>query len=193
MSHDIPEKHPARQDQLIEAFKRGDITAFEELYRRRFKDLCRYISTLVSPEDAADVVQDVYVTVWNVRARLDVETDDALFYYLLRSARNRALMLIRRDKMHDSHTEEIAVQLSSGGKFSVQPHASTDGDSEDLIESMRHALLELPARSKEILTLRWYHGLSFEEISRLMGISYGYSHVLHNRALTALRDRLKIK
>lgn len=191
MSQDLPDKHAPPNHQLVDAFKRGDITAFEQLYRTRFKDVCRYIATIVSPEDAADVVQDVYVTVWNMRERLEIETDEALFYYLLKSARNRSLMLIRHNRIHESHTHEIAGALSNGGKHTVQSHTTINTDTEDVIESMRQAVHNLPDRSREVLVLRWYHGLGFEEISEVMGISYGYSHVLHSRALKALRERLQ--
>jgi RNA polymerase sigma factor (sigma-70 family) len=163
---------------LITAFKAGDVRAFEEVYRSRFEDLCAYVSALVSDDDAGDVVHDVLFAIWEARERLTVHTEEELFYYLLRAVRNRAIKMVHRDRVRDVRTRQMPVR---------EPESAEDSS---LVEHVRTFIDGLPERSREVLILRWYHGLGLEHIASIMDISYGSARVLHTRAMAALRERL---
>jgi RNA polymerase sigma-70 factor (ECF subfamily) len=165
--------------ELIAALKAGDIAAFEAIYLKQFERLCGYVSTFVSDDEAADVVQEVFWALWNARESLRVQNENELSYYLLRAVRNRALNVLRQRRL-----QETTVSLA---EFSANEAALFDDEQFTQIEALIKAL---PERSREVLTLRWYHGLGFEQIASLMGISYGSAHVLHTRALAMVRKRL---
>lgn len=68
----------------------GNRTAFEELFREHYRPLCAFGNTyLKDPERAEDIVQDLFVKLWNERERLVVNT--SLKAYLFAAVRNRCL------------------------------------------------------------------------------------------------------
>ncbi len=172
---------------VLTALQNGDYGAFEELYRTRFEDLFNYASTFVSADDASDVVQEVFVAIWNNRETLTLRADKTLYHYLLRAVRNRALKVVRHAKVRDSYGEQTRQSAEQITQVTLP-----ESDEHDLPVKVQALIESLPARSREVLTLRWYHGLAFDEIASLMGISYGYAHVLHVRALAMVRQRLGI-
>ena len=166
------------------ALQRGDVAVFEQLYRAWFHDLCKYVSTFVPDDDAGDIVQDVFLSIWKNRSRVTARTDQDLFHYLLRSVRNRALDVVRHERVRDRYASaEDASQVSS-----EEAASSVD----EVFARIGPLIETLPARSREVLILRWYHGLGFEQIASIMGISYGSTHVLHARALAMVRKQLGV-
>lgn len=171
---------------LVAALKAGDRSALEEIYRNRFEDLCIYVSTLVVPEDAADIVQNVFWTIWKNRLYLPVDTDSSLFHYMLRSARNGALKTIRHDRVRTAYEPQLQIFVADNSDETVERFDKA------LLNRVHDLVETLPIRSREMLVLRWYHGYSIDRIASLMGISYGYARLLHSRALAMLRDRLQL-
>lgn len=174
---------------IVMGIRASDLQIFEELYRTHFEDLCRYVATVVRDEDAVDVVQDVFLSVWDMRQDIPVSTDQELLYYLLRASRNRALKIVRHDRVRDAHDRTIETDMTSG-ILGVGPSEETAF--QELVPKVTRLVNELPPRSREVLMLRWYHGLGFKEIAVLMGISYGSVHVLHTRAMAIMRERLGV-
>jgi RNA polymerase sigma-70 factor (ECF subfamily) len=180
---------PLRETRFIAGIHASELHIFEEFYRTHFEDVCRYVATVVNDEDAVDVAQDVFLSIWNIRQDLPVHTDRELFYYLLRASRNRALKIVRHDRVRDAHDHalEIETRTSAQGIDDTDEH-----DRLALVPQITQLIDQLPARSREVLLLRWYHGLGFKEIATLMGISYGSVHVLHSRAMAMMKDRLGV-
>lgn len=180
----------------IEALIRGDRDAFKRLYMEKFEGLCNYASVLVSDDEAGDIVQDIFLSLWNRRESLPIATDAEIDHYLIRSVRNRAISLRRRQEVRDRHSPQIAAELSDIDKWSEEfDTASGDGDSPSphSADRIRDLINSLPERSRELLILRWYQGMDFEAISSVMGISYSYAHVLHSRAMAMVRKKLGLK
>jgi len=65
-------------------------------------------------------------------------------------------------------------------------------DEDDLREVLRHALSELPARSAEIFTLRFFEGLTNPEIASALGISSITVAVTLHRTRRALQNKLRM-
>jgi len=176
---------------LIAALRGGDVRAFRQLYLERFEQLCTYAATLVGDDEAADVVQETLWALWNGRAQLVVRTGDELLYYLLRAVRNRAVDAIRRTHSRDARLLRFGHDVQSQGQDSADEPAGEPR--ERLMARVDEVIAALPARSREMLVLRWYHGLGLEAIASIMGISYGSARVLHSRALAAVKARLGVR
>lgn len=180
---------------LVTALRNGEYSAFEIVYRDEFSGLYRYAESLVSHEDAIDAVQDVFFAVWNNRTTLTVQSDQELRYYLFRAVRNRAYKINRYDEVRTRHNHEIAhsedIVAPGYGSHCQEDESSVSAN--DLSERVKQVIIDLPPRSREVLTLRWYHNLPFDQIAGIMGISYSYAHVLHSRALGMIRKHLGLK
>ncbi len=131
--------------------------------------------------DAEDVLQTVFLRMVRRNDRSDAAAD-AIEHpenYLRRAAVHAALDLVR------ARREGAAVDLerlpSAGGS---QP------DDGDLRELIRRALSELPTRSAEIFTLRFFEGLTNGEIAKALGISSITVAVTLHRARRILQKTL---
>jgi RNA polymerase sigma-70 factor (ECF subfamily) len=128
--------------------------------------------------DAEDVLQTVFLRM----ARRDAAADavERPENYLRRAAVHAALDLVR------ARREGAAVDLerlpSAGGS---QP------DDGDLRELIRRALSELPTRSAEIFTLRFFEGLTNPEIAKALGISSITVAVTLHRTRRELQKKLR--
>lgn len=178
--------NPNDETQLLSAFRAGDPAAFERVYLDHFDDLCHYVTALIGEESAGDVVHDVLCAIWDARANLPVKTEQELQYYLIRAARNRAITVHRKERAREEKLLHWRHELDG----TVNDSHVDDEDASDmyaLLPRVRDLINALPVRSREVLTLRWYHGYNFEQIAGIMGVSYGYVRVLHTRAMTMVR------
>lgn len=121
--------------------------------RARFGDL----------RDLDDVVQEAYLRILRARAAGRIEHPKA---YLFNTARNAALDRVRRERIipFEGLTDLPASIVLEDG---ADPRASSDAELEVLAAAVR----ALPARCREVLILRKYHGLSHEEIAARLGIT----------------------
>lgn len=150
------------------------------------KKMLRYASFLLkSEEDGRDVVQDVFLKLWQKRGKLDkIENIEA---YVMRMIHNKCLDFIRDKKMvsFDDETER---------KMKEEAY-----DSSLLTELTEAALLvkkliqQLPETQRTIIELRDINQLSFEEISKITSLNINAIRVNLSRARKRVRDEfLKI-
>lgn len=165
----------------------SDRKAFAQVFRTLYDALFRYACYLTHDRaTACDLVQDAFLEVWRMRARLDAEQSlEALFY---RIVRNRAYN-DRRDRRTraDRHVDIYRERTRDPGGAPL-PDAALD--SHALEERLRAWIDELPERQRESLLLSRYEGLSHEEIAAVMEVSPRTvnNHIV--RALKTLRGRL---
>lgn len=126
--------------------------------------------------DAEDVLQTVFLRM--VR-RDQADAIERPENYLRRAAVHAALDLVRAKR--------------SGANIDLErlPASGSQPDQGDLRELLRRAVSELPARSAEIFTLRFFEGLTNPEIASALGISSITVAVTLHRARTILQKRLR--
>ncbi len=146
--------------------------------------LLRYARRIVGEQAAYDVLQDVFMKLWETRDTLTVNVSlKALLYTMIR---NRALNLRRRTNRFDA---DMPV-----GDLQDQHLPAADGEEQLWARDLHHQLYrwigQLPERRAEAFVLSRYHGLKHSEIAAIMGISKRTvdTHIL--LALRHLRARL---
>jgi len=113
---------------------------------------------------ASDILQDVYLKLWQIRSNVDPERSlRALMYQMVR---NYALNHERQRKRHAS--EELEADHPSVG-FDTMTDERLDADS--LQEQLTHWIDQMPARRREAFILSRYEGLSHDEIASLMNLA----------------------
>lgn len=167
-----------------------EAVAFGRHFEAHFEELYRYVYRYVrSPEEARDLVHDVFLQLWQGRGQVDLARN--LRAYLYAMARHRALDRLKHRKVEERWRR--TVDASAGRR----ERGIAPGDPEqtllegELIAEVRAAVDALPRRQREVLRLRWDRQLSYEEISRTLGISPKTVGIHVGRALRAVRERLR--
>ena len=153
--------------------------SFTELVRRHYAGLVDFAyGYLKSGADAEDVVQDVLLRVWARRAQ--TLPASSVRAYLYRAVRNRALNALRNARQN--------VELPSTYQGASVP--SHDLQLRELARDFRAAMEELPPRQQEAYRLSRLYGLTYEEISEVMGTSVNTVRSQISAALKHFRTRL---
>lgn len=133
-------------------------------YSRRIYWTVRKI--VVSHHDADDVVQNVFLKVWNSVA--DFRGDSGLFTWLYRIAVNESLSLIR------SRRTGLFCSLDDGGAAFdriVGSEGLFDGDAAE--RALARAVGRLPAKQRAVFTLRYWDEMPYEQMSAVLDTSVG--------------------
>lgn len=165
--------------------QRSDREAFAALFQATHEALLRYAWYFTKDEDVAyDLLQDVYLKLWQVRETVDPQRSlKALMYQMVR---NHALNHERAKRLH-------ATDSLDDSPYEPDTEATTeqDLDAKQLDERLQHWIAEMPERRREAFALSRYEGLSHEEIARIMGLT---PKTVNNHivlALQHLRARLR--
>jgi len=173
---------------LWQAFKKGDSTAFEQLYKKYFKDLGRYGLRLNPDKDLVeDAIQDVFIDLWRRREFLsDVEN---VKLYLYRATRNQFNRTIQKDIFEGS--EDINNFLDYLGTLSFEQESIEIESNQIRTRSIQNAMNNLSNRQAEAIHLRFYQGLSLDEIASLMKIQKQVVKNLLSKSYIILKISLK--
>ena len=173
---------------LWQAFKKGDRTAFEQLYKKYFKDLGRYGLRLNPNKDLVeDAIQDVFIDLWKRKEYLsDVEN---VKLYLYRATRNQFNRTIQKDIFEGS--EDINNILDYLGTLSSEQESIENESNQIRTRSIQNAMNNLSNRQAEAIHLRFYQGLSLDEIALLMKIQKQVVKNLLSKSYIILKISLK--
>jgi len=163
---------------LMLEFQKGSTEAFTELFHRYAQRLYGFFRRrLDHPTRAEELTQDVFVAVLKGATRYEPR---ALFRTYLYSIAVRMLTAERRKS-----SREVAAPAQ--GADPVQPAQS------ETAAWVRDAVGRLEATEREILLLREYEELSYEEISQVLGIPVNTVRSRLFRARMALRELLEAR
>jgi RNA polymerase sigma-70 factor (ECF subfamily) len=155
-------------------------TALEAYY----VELCEYVLRLVGSADAAeDLVQDLFLHLWNTRGPRDAER--LTRPYLYTAARNAVLKYLRHRRVVEAWIERASRE--------EMPTADSPCDlylRRELEDAVARAIAELPTRCREIFLLRRRDQLSYQEIAAKAGVSLGTVKCHMWRAMVLLREKL---
>ncbi len=165
----------------------GDTGALEYLYREYVDVLYRYGMILCGdPDKVKNSIHDLYVTIWNGRERLAMP--DSVKAYLMISLRRKLFDKgSRMDSLTDGKETFDDITLSTEA-HDIHWIRSEDEDEEQA--RLEAAMQKLSDRQREILHMKYYQALEYDEIGRIMDLNYQSARNLVNRALIALRKEM---
>lgn len=147
---------------LIAAIGKDDYTSYNKLFVRYYSRLCYYVyRMLMDKEDAEDVVQELFLTLWNNRKKIEI--NENVSGYLYRMAKNMALNHIRSETNYRSVLENREEPLSY--------YEENQLESEEFRIALNDCINRLPDRCKEVLLLHRVKGLKQKEIADQLSIS----------------------
>jgi len=156
-------------EQLMCRLNSRDDKALEELYRRHVPMLRGIISRILNNEgDIDDIVQIVFLELWNRSEHYSAEKGQALGW-IITLARRRAIDKLRRKQAYFRASERMRLEPATN----VSHSAYKDVHARELSGIFRKFMSQLPAPQREALHLSYYCGLSQREISTKSGIPLG--------------------
>lgn len=169
----------------VDKIRAGNRAAFAALFRAYYRPLVSIVRARIDSKHAAEeLVQDIFVRVWERRETLDPERP--IDRYLLRAAKNSALDHLRHRKV----TERVQGRLAADP--APRPPSPEDRvRSRELSVAARRIIDRLPERTREAFVLSREAGLSHMEIADLMDVSLKTVEKQIGRALRALRAGLE--
>jgi RNA polymerase sigma-70 factor (ECF subfamily) len=178
---------------LVEAAKKGDIGAFEELVKRYDRNVFRIAQHITqNREDAEDVVQDAFLKAYGNLAQFQGQSK--FYTWLVRIAVNEALMKLRRRRPErtvsldqDVETDEDTIPREVAD---WSPNPEQQYNQAELRELLQKTIQGLPSGFRTVFVLRDVEGLSTEETAEALGLSIPAVKSRLLRARLQLRERL---
>jgi RNA polymerase sigma-70 factor (ECF subfamily) len=163
------------ETELVRRACRGELAARDELYRRHRQAVYFLAYQLLgNADDALDVTQDAMLRFFSTLHRFDV--DRPVRPWLYRIVRNRVLDLFRRRKVRQS--EPLEQVDDDGERHSLEiadPSVDLERDlaQSELRRRLWAALVQLTPMQREIVVLRDYQDLAYNEIAETLSIPVG--------------------
>jgi RNA polymerase sigma-70 factor, ECF subfamily len=174
----------ARERNLAMAAQRGDSGAFRELYeayRERIWTLVVY--SVGDSHQAQDVLQTVFFKAF--RGLQSFKFQSSLFTWIYRIALNECRNYHRRRGAPHLPLEAI---VGSSDEIDRKLAPLGQGSRKGILQN---AVMRLPQQMREVVVLKYMDGLSYEEMSRVLGCAPGTVASRLNRALAELEERLR--
>jgi RNA polymerase sigma-70 factor, ECF subfamily len=176
---DLARDEQSDEQSLVAAVRNGDKTAFEAIYRAYWPSMVRFARRIggLSIEDAQELVQEVFLSLWRSRERWSVR--DGLAQYLFGAVHNRARSPeLRRHRVVSAPVADSAPTVDNSG-----PHRPVVRELEATIAAI---IDEMPARCRDVYLLRHADGLDAHAIAAALGLSVITVNRHHARALHLL-------
>lgn len=163
------------------------VDAFDQLYRKHHAALYHTAAKFVKSEElAGEIVQEVFVKLWEHRRQLDTERSFTAYLYTM--ARNHIFNMLKRSSRESRIREEIRYHAEK---------ASNATESSILVSEysavINTAIEELPPQRKRIFIMCRQEGKSYEEVAGAFGISKSTVRDHMVKALRSLRQHLLLK
>ena len=177
---------PADDAPLLDRIARGDADALALLYDRYAPRVLGLTTRILGdPDEAEDVLQEVFLQVWRA-PRFD-PSRGAVLTWLLVLARSRAIDRLRslRRRGRDRQVDVAAADLPSGQDVERDAGSAQEGS------AVRRALADLPAEQRRALELAYFDGYTQTEIAELTGAPLGTVKTRLRQGMMKLRDTFR--
>ncbi|MEL7005538.1 MAG: RNA polymerase sigma-70 factor [Bacteroidota bacterium] len=167
-------------DALIgKQLRRGNKEALQWLFDEYYTKLVHYaLKITADPESSEEMVQDVFVSVWNNRKKLEV---NSFYAYLSRAVRNKCITYIQSAMKHQEPIENVM-------------YATKDNDGQqnleydELVDALKEAEQLLPEQTRLVFSLSRHSEMTYNEISQELDISVKTVEYHISKAFKLMRE-----
>jgi RNA polymerase sigma-70 factor (ECF subfamily) len=176
---------PSNQRDLVKFLTDGNEAAFEALYHLYSHRLLLYLIKLLKSEDVAcEVLQDVFIKVWNNRKNID--TTQSFRSYLFRIAENCVYDFFRK-AARDKKMQEALIRNACKDYNPVEEEVYMKERS----RLLREAIDALPPKRRQIFQSVKIEGRSYEEVSLMLHVSVSTINDHIVKATKSIRENLE--
>lgn len=171
--------------ELIALFKSGDLNAFTEIHNRYYALLYSHASKrLADLEEVKDILQELFVNLWNNRETIDIKT--GLSAYLYVAVRNRILNAYRSEKVKSNYITSLQAFLDNKS----EPIADELLRIKELTAIIDAGVAEFPPQMRRIFEMSRKENLSHQAIAKELNISALTVRKQVQNSLKILRTKL---
>ncbi len=191
MENAFPSAAGANDDaQLVAKVAQGDRSAFVALYDRFSTPLYSLaLKMLANEAEAQDLLQEVFLSVWNKAATFRAERGSA-FSWVVAQLRNRAIDRIRSRRRRGELLETHAPDLEPSGSATLS--SAENCELSERAREVRSALEQLSGDQRQVLRLAFFEGLTQVEIAQKLEEPLGTIKARAHRGMARLRTILRV-
>ncbi|MDF1548254.1 MAG: RNA polymerase sigma-70 factor, partial [Bacteroidales bacterium] len=167
---------------LLNELKKNRESAFDELFRKYFKNLTFFAMKMVKDrETAEEVVQDLFVNFWEKRHQLELKV--SIKAYLYKAVYNNCIHVSKKEKMFNNDDLVLTNELTEDFDNILEQNE---------LEVRIYGLIEqLPTECKRIFKLSRFEELKYKEIAERLQISIKTVETQMSRALKFLKSNIR--
>ena len=173
--------------QLIDRIRQGDEDSFACLYSAYFPYMAAKAASMIQDtEEAKDIVNDIFVSVWNNRRKLFFP----IHPYLQTALKNGCLNWIRysQSKLHMMDSYKSLMEIRMERIYAME--AFDVNEVIDAVNCIKKAAQTLPERCRVIFEMYFYLGYNSTEIAEHLGLSASTIRVQLKIALSKLKEEI---
>lgn len=181
----MDQKEVTKRRVLISSLKRGDLSAFDRIYRHYAPKLYGFAFNLVKSKiEAEGVVQEVFLKVWKNREQIDLHA--SFDSYLFTITYNTVISLLRKKASEKKYIDYLqSIQIPSA----TNP-TTADLEWRELQDEVDAIIDQLPTRQQEVYRLSREQGMTYAEIADQLNLSVNTVENHMGRALKFIRSHL---
>lgn len=172
--------------EIITRLNKGDTKAFEFLYSTYYVYLCAIaIKYVYKSSLAEEIVNDVFLNVWNNRSSLSYPVKA----YLVRAVQNQCLSYYRKKRLDEIAVPDVKDYMIDTYEQLIHDDTSPLAclENKELEELISKAIYQLPEKCRDIFIQHLYYNKTYEEIAKMKNISSSTVRVQIKQGLSKLK------
>jgi RNA polymerase sigma-70 factor, ECF subfamily len=160
------------EKRVLNELRYGSKKAFEYVFKAYYNQLCRYAEEILrDSEQAKDVVENLFVSVWENRKKLDIHS--SFRSYLYKSTYNLCLNEIRKKKNEDKYKDFFLrhTEVTNAHEYGSNSYPLSRIIEKELDAEIEKVIDELPPQCKKIFLLSRVDMLTHNQIAQKLDIS----------------------
>ena len=185
------EKYRISDSKLVSLYKQGNEGAFEQLLHRHKSRIYTTIYLIVKDHYIAeDLLQETFVKAINTIKGGRYNEEGKFLPWITRIAHNLSIDYFRKEKRYPTMILEDGSKVFNTLEF-AEESVESDQIKKDTYSKVRELIQELPDSQREVLIMRHYMEMSFQEIAEQTGVSINTALGRMRYALINLRKKMK--
>ncbi|GAB3318427.1 sigma-70 family RNA polymerase sigma factor [Larkinella ripae] len=170
--------------ELWQEYRAGDMYALANIMQSYYSDLYHWGMRLhADREFVKDCIQEVFLNLWKQQA--SVQEVENIRAYLLAVLKSRILRELSRK--HTTQQSTLSEEYAFAVEFAADVQWIEEENEVFQIRKLERVINHLPDRQKELIYLRFYQNLSFEQIAEVMHLGRQSVYNLLQKSLISLR------
>ncbi len=174
----------ATSPDIFELVKNGDRKAYEQLFKLYYAALVRFAREILKDTDAAeDLVQEVFVKMWERKQNIDIKTSIKAYLYM--AVKNHCLNKLKAEQrnafLEDGMADDVRIATNDTEEYS---------NTIELSKHINQALELLPPKCAIIFKMSRFEDKTYKEIAESLELSVKTVENQMGKALSILRNAL---
>lgn len=149
---------------ILKKLNKSDIKALEKVYRQHFGKVHNVVIKYINDKSLAeDITQDVFIRLWNNRAKIALELP--IEQQLFTITKNLVINNLKKRANEYKHIKQYYYENST---ISFKEDENEDIEQLKIINKL---ILELPKKQQKVLKMHRFQGLTYDEIANVLNIS----------------------